>query len=331
MPRIQDQVAENRRDVSKIDGRFVTVPDRRDQNLVFGRNGIRPAVAKVEVYTRDLNNALVSGHPNGDRHGSGHGVSGDQRGDWTLIGAEITATEWTRAGRNAVRDTLNGQDGALAEIAIGGGTGEPSPADAGLDAETGRTFAYGLRAGEAFNEVRGRGSLRFSAVGDSGEVAEYGLFDSTGRLLSRTTTTIQSPSIEKEVRVDLTVRVDGDGTGSSVVTDDGKSAVADALQLESTVVGLEELAWGTGGTDPAGSDTALENEVLRKPAQRDLDLEVITVSAPQFEHEPSGQPYDYTEVGVFDNTGSLVWRGTFDSFKKTEDTRFTMAVGFRII
>ncbi|AGM11218.1 hypothetical protein M197_gp53 [Haloarcula hispanica tailed virus 2] len=330
MPRIQDQVAENRRNVQRIDGRFIFVPDRRDQNLTFGRNSFEMD-AEVEVYTRSLNDGLYSGHPDPE-HGSGRGVAGDVRGAWSLQEDVEVSTEWTRDGRNAVRDALAGETGSVDEIAVGTGSGDAAVDDTTLGAQTGSTFAYGIRSTEAFNAVRARANFLYSETGSGGlDPLEYGLFDASGRLMARITTSAVPVSNNEEVRVDITVTISGSGNGSSAITDDGETAVADSLQLEAQTIGLDEIAWGTGTTAATTSDTALETEVYRATCQRTKDLEVITVSAPQFESQPAGQPYDYTEVGVFDNQGNLVWRTTMDPFEKTDNVRFTTSVGFRVV
>lgn len=331
MPRIQDQVAENRRGVQQIDGRFIFVPDRRDSNLTFGRNEFQMDL-EVEVYTRSLNDSLISGHPDGDSHGSGQGVAGDVRGSWSLVEDVEASAEWTREGRNAVRDALAGETGALDEIGVGTGSADAATDDTALGSETGDTFAYGIRSTEAFNEVRARANFLYVETGAGGQdLTEYGVFDQTGRLLGRVTTSTVTVSPSEEVRVDITVTVTGDGNGTSVITDDGEKAVADSLQLEAKTIGLDKILWGTGTATPTESDTSLANQVFEATCQRTTDLEVLTVSAPQFESQPAGQPYDYTEVGVEDNQGNLVWRTTMDPFEKTENVRFTTSVGFRIV
>jgi len=330
MPDIQDQVAENRRGVQQIDGRFVFVPARRDENLSFGRNTIEMSV-DVAVYTRGLGDSLVSGHPEA-AHGSGRGVAGDRRGAWTLQEDVAVSAAWTRDGRNATRDALAGTGGSIAGVVVGTGSAETSPANTSLATETGDTFAYGIRSGQSYNEVRARANFLFAETGRGGlDPQEFGLFDSSGRLLCRLTTGTVTVSSTDEVRVDITVTVRGSGNGTGVITEDGETAIVRALQLAGETVGLDEMAWGTGDTDPAKTETSLENEVYRANVERTTSLETITVSAPQFESQPSGQPYDYSEVGVFDNEGRLVYRTVFDPFEKTDNVRFITSVGFRVV
>jgi len=330
MPDIQGQVADNRRNVQRLDGNFVVVPDRQDQNLNFNRNTIEVSVS-ASIYTRPLNDSLVSGHPD-EKHGSGRGVAGDVRGDWTQANLTVQSADFTRDGRNAVRDALDGQSGSIDQSGVGTGGGEVSPSDAALAAETGRSYAQGVRSTEANNAVRGRSEYRFAETGPSEQdLTEWGLFDSSGRLLCRVVTDALPKTAEDEVRVDITLSFVGSAQTGGVITDEGEATMAEAMKLEAVTVGLDEMAWGTGTADPQESDTALGTEQLRKPLQRVLDLETITTSAPQFESEPAGQPYDYTEVGVFDNNGRLVYRVTFDPFEKDSTVRFTTSVGFRIV
>ena len=330
MPDIRSQVAENRRDVQRINARFIFAPERQDKNLSFGRNSFVMTVS-IEVYTRSLNNTLISGHPDGDQHGSGHGESGDLRGDWTVVEDTADTSNWTRDGRNTVRDCLAGDEVGVSELAVGTDGTDATPADTTLGAETGRTAVYGLRAGEDFNDLRVRGNFTYGETGGGGiQPVEFGLIDSVGDLIGRLTTPAVSKSADEELRVDITVTCEGDGNGESVVTDTGEEVVVDSLQNEGVVVGIDEVAWGTGTSTPDPSQSALDTEVLRRVVQRATSLERISVSAPQFEAEPASQPVNYTEVGLFDNNGNMIWRTVIDPFEKDSDTRFTTTVGFDI-
>lgn len=331
---ISDQVAENRRGVTRLDGQFVTVPDRVQQNLRFERNTIAVEVT-VEVYTRSLGSSLISGHPDGSRHGSGHGVAGDVRSDWSQVSATTASSQWTREGRNAVRDALDGQQtGAISGTAVGTGGGTAQPGDSTLTARTGDTFAYGAKGG-APNEVRARSQYLYAEAGDgSPDVQEFGLESNDGSLMARATLSSAVPlGRSEELRVDLTATITGSTGTNKTVTSDGEAAIADSIQAQGSTVGLAEIAWGTGSPTIDPSTSALANEVFSKDAARSLDLETIEVSAPQFEFEPSGQPYDYTEAAVVDNQGRVVWLVDFtsDPYPKDEQTQFTTSVGFRIV
>ena len=330
---IERQVAENRQDVTRLDGQFVSVPDRVQQNLRFLRNRIEVNVS-LEVYTRSLNSGLYSGHPNGSQHGSGHGESGDPRGAWNQVASTASTHEWTREGRNAVRDALDGQQtGAIASTAVGTGTDAAAPSDTALVAETGSTFAYGVK--DAANETRARSQYLFNEAGDgSPDPQEFGLESGGDTLMARaTTSSAVALTPEQELRVDITAEILGDAEGNSVITDAGEAAIADSIRSQATTIGLQEIAWGTGTPTLDEQATGLANEVLRKDALRSLDLMKIEVSAPQFNSEPAGQPYDYTEAAVFDNQGRLVWLVGFsnDPYPKDQNTQFTTSIGFRII
>lgn len=331
MSDIPTQVARNRRDVTRLDGAFVSIPDRVQQNLRFLRNTIEVQVT-LEVYTRSLNDGLYSGHPDGGQHGSGHGVSGDVRGGWTLVSTTTGSKVWTQDGRNAVRDALDGATtGSIAATAVGTGSASAEPGDASLGTRTGSTFAYGVK--DATDEVRARSHYLFAQEGDVAP-QEFGLESAGGLLMARAVTDSAvglGPS--EELRVDLTATVSGSGSGSSALTNAGRGTVADSIQTQGTVAGLTDLAWGTGNPTIDPSTTSLANEVLRKACNRSLDLEIIRVSREQEEFEPSSQPHDYTEVGVYDDSGDLFWIIDFtqDPYPKDENTQFTTSVGFRIV
>ncbi|AGM11817.1 hypothetical protein M201_gp47 [Haloarcula californiae tailed virus 2] len=327
---IPTQVARNRRNVKRIDGQFVSVPSNVQQNLRFLRNSIEVEVS-LDVYTRPLNDALVSGHPAGGTHGSGHGVSGDRRGAWSQVVSGGSTHEWTRDGRNAIRDALDGQaTGSIQGTSVGTGSGA-GPGDSALVAETGSTFAYGVK--DAGNEVRARSHYLYSETGEGGlDPQEFGLEASSGQLMARaTTSSAVAVTSEQEVRVDLTATISGSGGGNSTVTDSGEQTVADSIQTEGSLAGLAEIAWGTGTPDLTEATGGLGNQVFKKDALRELDLERIEVAAPQFEFEPAGQPYDYTEAAVLDQDGNVVWVVGFDAYPKDDGTKFTTSVGFRIV
>jgi hypothetical protein len=330
---IPEQVAENRRDVTRLDGQFVSVPDRVQQNLRFERNTIEVEVT-LEAYTRSLGSGLISGHPNGSQHGSGYGVSGDHRSGWSQVSTTTASSTWTREGRNAVRDALDGQQtGAIDGTAVGTGSGTAQPSDTALTARTGSTFAYGVK--DAANEVRARSQYLFSEAGDgSPDPQEFGLESGDGSLMARATlSSAVTLGRSEELRVDLTATITGSSGTNKTVTSGGEAAIADSIQTQASTVGLAEIAWGTGSPTIDPSTSALANEVFRKSAARSLDLETIEVSAPQFEFEPSGQPYDYTEAAVVDNQGRVVWLVDFssDPYPKDKNTQFTTTVGFRIV
>jgi hypothetical protein len=329
-PNIQQQVAENRRDVARLNGRFVAVPPRQGNNLNFSKNTIEVTVS-LSVYTRQLNDSLISGHPDA-KQGSGRGVSGDVRGSWSQANLTVQSVDFVRDGRNALRDALAGDSGALAEAGAGTGSGTVSDTDTAMAGETGRTSAYGLRATEADNDVRGRANFHFAEAGPTDQdKTEWALFGAGGQLLCRIITDALSADASQEVRADITLTFQGSAQSGSAFTDEGEKALADSMQKPSVAVGLDEWAWGTGTSAPAEGDTSLDTEVFRKTAGQTKDLEQIRVTATQFESEPSSQPHDYTEAGIFDNNGRLIYRVTFSPFSKDSTLRFTTQAAFRIV
>lgn len=325
--RIERQVAENRTGRRRLDGRFIDLPETADRNLSFARNVIE-VEASIEVYTRSLNTGLYSGHPD-EAHGSGRGESGDLRGEWTLETETEESGLFAREGRNAVRDALTGEEGALAETAVGTDSTDAAVGDTDLGAETGRTAAYGVK--DESNVTRGRSQYLFDEDGLADEDAvEFALVAEDGRLLARLTTDDIDVDETEEIRVDISLTVTGEGTGNSVITDDGREAVADSIRSRGEVVGLNEIAFGTGDTDPEEDDTELDTEEYRRTCGRAVDNERITVDTKTPSAFPDSQPVDLTEVGVFDNLDRLVWRVVMSSFEKTEDFGFRTTVSYRI-
>lgn len=333
MPKIPTQVAENRESTRRLDGQFVDLPETPQIDLSFARNEIEVAVDSIEVYTRPLNDGLISGHPAGSTHGSGHGVAGEVSGAWSQQSVTVNSKEFVRSGRNALRDALDGQSGGtIREIAVGTGTAEASVGDTALGSETGRSIAYGVK--DAATKVRARANFGFSEDGLAGsDATEFGLFSKSGDLIARVVTDPITVTEEEELRVDITLTVTGTGVGNSVITTKGEERITDAIRDPGTAIGLNEIAFGTGSTDPSKSDTALATESFRKAAQRDLSNERIEASVRVDSSEPASQPETLTEIGVFDNASSanLLWRTVFDGRFKDDSYGFTATVGFRIV
>jgi hypothetical protein len=332
MPDIQEQVAENRTKARRLNGRFIDLPETANRNLSFARNTIVVDVT-VDVYKRGLGNSLISGHPD-PQHGSGRGEAGDVRGSWSKVSTTTQSSVLVRQGRNAVRDALDGQAGALREAAVGTSSGTAVTGDTALGSETGRTLAYGIRSTEVNNAVRGRANYGFSEDGlESSDAAEYGLLDESGRLLTHSTMDAVTVAETEELRVDVTLTFNGDSVGESAFTNDGEAALADAMRAVGDVVGINEIAFGTGTTTPSKSDTSLAAEEFRKNALRELNNERIKARVAVMEAEPTTQPVDLTEMGVFDNSSTprLLWRVTFDAVEKDSGFGFEASASYRIV
>lgn len=327
MPKGIDRfVSENRDQIRKIDATFIPISTQSTKNLSFKDSEIQVNV-QIEVYTRPINNSLISGHPNGSVHGSGEGVSGDQRGSWTLETDTEQSKDFVQSGRNNVRDVLAGDTtGAVRQTAVGTDTADANPANTALGNETGREFAWG-KQGENANESVAESIFLFHEFGDA--VSEYGVYSDGGTIYNRIVTSSVNPSSEEELRTETTFKVTGDGLGSSVITNTGEERIAASLRSIDSAIGLQDLAFGDGSTTPSKSDTSLDNQLFSKIAEQQKDPEVVTAHTVVFDFEPAGQPVDISEIGVFDNSGNLIWRTTVETFEKDDQTEFEVFAGFR--
>ncbi|AGC34504.1 hypothetical protein HVTV-2_gp136 [Haloarcula virus HVTV-2] len=324
--KIQDQVAENRNQTRRLDAQFVNVSTQNDRNLTFTNNYIEVEV-QVEVYQRDLGPSLISGHPD-PSHGAGRGEAGDQRTAWSQQSVTVSSEVLVRGGRNAVRDALDGSTGAVNQIGVGTGSDDPASGDTALTSETTKNFCWGQK--DSGNVTRARSSpFLFAEYGDT--VQEFGVFDQDDRLLERSVlSNLLDLTNEKELRVDVTFTFTGDAIGDAVITDDGETALADSIASVGSVVGLKEVNYGTGTTQPSESDTALAAEEIAKDCFRNLDAEQITTQAKLFDNEPNSQPVDLTEIGVTDNNDRLVYRTLIKSFEKNSQFEVNTTIGFII-
>lgn len=323
---IDEFVSENREDVRKIDSTFVPVSNQSTQTFSFSGNEINVSLS-IEVYTRSLNNSLISGHPDGATHGSGHGVSGDQRGEWTLEEDTAQGEKFVQSGRNNIRDTLAGDTtGSINQTAVGSGTSSPVSSDTSLGSENGRVFAWG-KAGANSNETIGESIFLFHEFGDV--VSEYGVYSEGGNLYNRITTNQVNPTQNEELRVETKFTIEGDGVGNSVITHDGEDRVAKSIRSTDSPIGLEEFQFGSGTQDPNKNDSQLGNSKDIKVAEREKGPEILTVHTFVFQNEPSNQPFDITEIGVFTNNSYLFWRARIESFTKNSDKEFEAFASFR--
>lgn len=326
MPKGIDRfVSENRRATKRIDSTFVEVSSRRRRQFNFGVSRFQVPTS-IEVYTRPLNGSLVSGHPEAE-HGSGRGVSGDVRGSWTLVTDEEMTEAFVTDGRNAIRDSLDGQEsGSISEIAVGSGTNDALTSNTTLQSETGRDSAWAYQ-GSSSNSTEARCHFLFGEYGEN--ISEFGVLSGNNQLFNRITTTTVTPDKSQEVRIDILFEIGASGVGNSAITMDGRNAVAETIRSPNTVVGLEEYAFGDDSTSPTIGDTSLGNELFTKAAERQIEPEKITAHTVVFEVEPAGQPYTIREIGIKDNTGRLIWRTVVEEFDKDDTTEFEVYAGFR--
>lgn len=325
--RIEEFVSENRRKVNQIDSTFVSISGQQQSDYTFSNNVFKIKTS-VRVYNRDLDNSLISGHPNGDRHGSGHGESGDLRTNWTLTEDTEQSSKFVVDGRNIVANGLSGNDGSfIGEIAVGDGSSDAQTNDVSLESENGRTIAF-PNVGINNNQTIAKSLFLFQEYGDS--ISEYGVLSQNGSLYNRITTYDINPTNEKELRVEIEFEVEGQSLGPSVITDVGEKKVAESLRALDSPIGLEKTNYGTGNTSATPSDTSLENEVIAKNSARNVSSESVTAITTVFGNEPNTQPHDISEIGVISKDGSIFWRTTIDPIKKDSDTEFSTRIRFRI-
>ena len=322
-------IAENRRDIRRTEANFIEAPESGSIDLVFGRNTVEVEVTG-EVYKRDLNDSLIVGHPNAADHGVGTGKVGDQRGAWTQVASASDSAEFTRAGRTAVRNALDGQTGGIRSAGIGTGDTSADTGDTSLVALSSKVNGVRDKASPSSNVARGMGVFRFHE--HENDASEFALYNTDGGLICRLTFSGVAPTAEEEVRVLVDLTVSGSGIGDSVITNEGEAAIADALHYPNSVVGLNEIAFGTGSTEFSKSDTALTSEEIRKTVVRSLELEAIRTTAKLYQDEPGTQPVDLSEMAVYDNSASprMIWAATFSPEEKVDGVPLTGTVGFRI-
>jgi len=323
-------IAENRRDIRRTEANFIEAPETGSIELVFGRNTVEVEVTG-EVYTRSLTDGLIVGHPNSSVHGVGTGKVGDHRsGTWTQVASSPDSAEFTRAGRNAARDALDGQTGGIRETGIGTGTTNAQTGDTSLVSLSSKV--NGTRSKDPGNPkvARGMGVFRFHE--HENDVSEVALYNTDGSLICRLTFSGITPTVEEEVRVYVDITVSGSGVGNSVLTNEGEAAISDAIHYAKSVVGLNEIAFGTGSVPFSKSDNSLTSEEVRKTVVRSLQLESIRATARLYENEPGTQPVYLSEMAVFDNSSTprMIWATTFSPEEKVDGVGLTGTVGFRV-
>lgn len=323
-------IAENRSDIRRTAATFIEAAERQSIDLTFGRNLVETTVS-VEVYKRDLSDTLVVGHPNAADHGIAGGKIGDHRAGWTSVTTSTETAVFTRAGRTALRDALDGQTGGIREAGIGTGTADAASGDTALGNLTAKVNAAAADAERPDAETaRGIGVWRFHEHANA--ATEFGLYNTDGSLLCRLTLpTDAAPTAEEEVRAEIDLGISGEGIGDSVVTNAGEEAIADALHFPTTTVALNEIALGSGSSTFSKSSTALTTEEFRRTVIRELELEAIRAETRVYPGEPSGSlPITLSEMAVYDNasTPRMLWATTFDDEEKTDGVSLRAGVGF---
>lgn len=327
--RIDEFVSENRQSVKQLNSTFIPISGEGNTTYSFTNNEFEITTSIKGVYTRDLGNSLISGHPTGTNHGSGHGKSGDFRTDWNLIEDTESSRKFVVDGRNIVAKGLAGKDNALiGQVSVGNGTTTAQIGDSTLESENGTVFAF-PKPGANNNESIADGAFLFHEYGDT--ISEFGVKSGNGNLYNRITTATIDPSNEKELRIEVEFAVvQGSTTGTSAITDAGKNKVAESLRAVDTPIGLAQTVYGTGTSSASSSDLSLDNRVLAKNNARELTSESVSANTTVFTNEPATQPHDISEIGVISTDGTLYWRTVIEPFSKDSTNEFTTNITFRI-
>jgi len=317
MPRQVDRyVAENRQRIRGVDRRFIEVDSNQNRDFSFGPSTVE-AVVSIELYKRTTGGQIIPGHSE-DAHGFGRGTFGDDRGAWSSVTTTEASVEFTKKGREAVAEALNGEAGAVEEGVAGVDGTTASTGDTALGDERERVGVFATK--DDFRTVRTYAT--YGASTPTG-VVEFGLVDGDGRLLCRVTIASQSIATDDELKANILVEFVGDGIGNSVVTNDGEEAVADAFKDPKSNVGPTEFGFGSGSTTFSKSDSALTTEEFRKACARELGRDFVIAKTHVYEDE-SGvtEPVDISEMAVFDNSGRMVWATTMRQFTNTDSIGF---------
>lgn len=328
MTDIDRLVAENREQIRQVGGRFVEVDSNRDRDLKFGPNLFTVDV-DATVYKRSTGSQVIFGHHD-DEHGFGRGTFGDEKGEWVEAGTDVTVDAvFTKQGRRAVIQSLDGKEGAVFESKAGT---DKTPAETGDESLTNVYAITRVLNGEpATNEVRSEG--RHDAASWVGDPTEFGIVDRSDRLLARVVVEgTWDIADDDEVRLDVTLTFEGGGVGNSAVTNDGEDAVADAMADVYEVTGPVEFAFGSGSTEFDKTSSSLTDEQFRKGNERQTERDRIVAKTHVFEDEPGGvaMPVDISEMAVFDENNRMIWATTFRSFTKRDDAGFNAESEFRV-
>lgn len=318
-------VSKNRENINTINSTLTSISSQTSKNIQFIQNEI-VILFELVIETRSTGNSLISGHPDGDTHGSGNGVSGDDRGSWNQQTNEISSESFVNKGRKNLKNAIAGDSGeSVSETAIGTDSTLPSRTDTDLGNETSRVFTWSKSSGSG--KALCTSEFRFHQTGSV--IKEVGVFNENNQLYGRILPSSNvSVTQGQEVRTETTLKVEGIGKGNSVITVTGQDEISEVFYNNSTKVGFRYVAFGSGTTSPAINDTSLETKELEKTAKREVTESQMTALAYVLNDEPSSQPVDISEIGILDEDKNLIWRATFEPFNKDNTITFQSEIGF---
>lgn len=324
---IDEFVSENRESVKRLDSTFIPVSGENEIKYTFTNNQFN-VTTEVKLYTRELTDSLISGHPN-EKHGSGRGKGGDNRSGWTQVSISTKQETLVSDGRNSIANSLVGsQADKVSQIAIGDGNTEPtSPSDTSLTEKDNQKRAWS-EATTLYNTINAISTFLFSEFGQS--VSEFGALSSLDNLFNRITTDTKYISDEKEIKVEIEFEVNGDTSDNSVISNNAEARVADSLINNSSIVSLSQFVFGDGSGSFSKTQLSLDNELFSSAAQRLLSPETVTANTVVFSIEPDSQPLEINEIGVEDENGDIFWQTNVSAFEKNENVEFSVNASFRI-
>ena len=323
--RIDEFVSENRKSVKRLDATLVPVSGETSNTLTFSSTEFN-IQANIEIYERDINNTLISGHPNPE-NGSGRGLSGDFRGSYSTVSVNVLSNVFVSSGRNIVSNSLAGQDqSVINSIAVGNGDSPSESSDTELDSQNGERESWSDSNNS--QEAKTRANFLFNDYGDS--VSEIGVYSQNDNIYNRLVISEINPGNDKEIAIEITFEVNENTNQQSIITQNGRNTIAQSFVANETIVPLYQYSFGTGTSEIDPSDTSLENPILQKQIQQIKSPETVTARTVVFTFEPSSQPTNFTEIGILDSNSNLVWKTNIEPYEKTENIELSVDASFRI-
>lgn len=297
--RIEEQVSKNDRRARRVDARVIAVDGTPSRDTVVRRLelDLQSPDSDWAIEERDLGNAAIAGHPDA-KHGAGRGEVGDTRGTWSAA-VSLDSITTTTVAAEAVASLLAGTDVDLdATISVGDGGTDATRDKSSLANETNTLTASRARYTNEISVVAG---LRFQESKPT--VDEFQLDLSNGDSAAQASSS-QVSSWDSEVRFTGRVAIEGRDRGP-VMVNEGDEALAKTLfGDQSSAVDVVEIGTGSG---PVGrSTTDLSNEIDERSVAATASAQTVTATEDWPSDEPSGQPYDVTEVSIRLDTGELL-------------------------
>jgi len=167
-----------------------------------------------------------------------------------IDGTATNRERFTNVGRNLVRDGWRGEPVDIDTLAVG-------TSNAGLS-RSNTELREQVATDSVSTTLDGDTGVTFDATFTQSDIQEVGLFD--GDVLVARLTTDEPVAVDGSVSVSFDVDNDADVT-RGVITDSGQEAIRDIL-ADNTPDLPNFYAYGSDITEPAVTDTALENEVI---------------------------------------------------------------------